>query len=750
MTSKGPVMVYTGGGARAATEAHLWVCSGKNIGRRFALDKPDMVVGRSSTADIPVVDERVSQQHALISPHGDGHTLRDLGSTNGTFVNNQRVHESVLRDGDLIQVGETVFEYLSYQERNLTITLRGTNKDSDAVPAALRDEARQMLEQARVHPQAPVEDPVSHIPSTQPGTGPTMDVPAMDPAATGPAAGIPSMMPHLQRPARDIGRTHHPHAGAPGAYPPPHNPNLPAAYMGVYPPQSSMVPHGHSAAPMAAPYPEERAAVLVDDNEDEGGGGFDVEMVFARLRDVQSIFGPYWKSIILLIALGTGAGVYMFDMNPPMQTAEFEIALQPQTQKNPLQPYYGRLQRFFLGAEQAFTSPNLIEKTLTELGQENPDPATLDRVASSLTLVSAGPPTPDTYTGSYRHNDGDWALSFLETHVRLYLESEVEKALKVLKAEGAFLQEQVEEMEKQLRRTEAEVMEFKKKNLESTQGNNGAYGRLVKLRLDESEAIMDLAKARKTRRMLQQRLRTEQPLIKTKQNFTNPFKASIASLELQLIKEKSSGKGPDHPDVVQLEKNLRELRVKAEEAKDDPTSFTTARNPVHTRIQNEERNLEIQEQLAEQQLAYVRREIKKTEALVARLPELEAEKAELMRSYKTINEQYDKLLQQLQVVQVQLNLERASVAARYDVISEPHLVYQPRGKKMAMYAIFGAAFGFGLGMVLALLRWARKTGKLAALIALLKKKSKAPEPTNEKALVAAAPERSTDLQPPPR
>ena len=78
MNSKGPVMVYTGGGtSSAAGEAHLWVCSGKNIGRRFALDKPDMVIGRSSSADIPVVDERVSQQHALVETRDGEHVLRD-------------------------------------------------------------------------------------------------------------------------------------------------------------------------------------------------------------------------------------------------------------------------------------------------------------------------------------------------------------------------------------------------------------------------------------------------------------------------------------------------------------------------------------------------------------------------------------------------------------------------------------------------------------------------------------------------
>lgn len=711
MNSKGPAVVYTEGGqSSAASEAHLWVCSGQNIGRRFALDKPDMVIGRSSSADIPVIDERVSQQHAVIETRDEGHHLRDLGSTNGTFVNNQRVHEAALRDGDLLQVGETVFEYLSYQERNLTITVRGRTNNSEGVPTALRDEARQMLEQARVTPGHDSTQPVvPHASSNQ-----TVDVPTQDPAATGAGGYMGTYVPVLQRPARDVNTAP---VHGPGAH-------LPAPYMGHMPgpyPQHGMIP-----APMPAGTVEERRvelAAAADGDDDEEGG---VEFIVARLKAGRDTFVPYWKSVVFCLVAGLAAGVGYFKANPPARTAEFEIALQVSTQPNPLHKYVGRLGEFFVGAELAFRTPALIEKTLIELGHESPSPEFLNAVKRNLELVSAGPPTPNTYTGAYKHTDPDWALSFLETHVNLYLESEVEKALKVLKVEAGFMQEQVEEVEKRLRRSEAELMEFKKKNLEGDPEQAGAtYMRLVTLRMDESEAMMNLQKARKTRAMLQGRLRTEQPLVKTKQRFDNHYKAALSQMQLQLITEKANGKGPDHPDVIKLEKRLAELQLKSEQAKEDPTSFETTRNPVHTQIQNEERNLQIQEQLAEQQLAYIRRELAKTEATVSRLPELEAERSDLMRSYQTTSQQYDKLLQQLQIIQVQLNLERASTAARYNVISDPHLVYIDKKAKMIMFAVVGAFMGLFFGILLTIIRHLAKQGAFAALRELFKSEPKA-------------------------
>ena len=89
------------------------VLYGKNLGKRYFLDTPELIVGRSDPVAIQVDQESISRQHVKIVTLG-GHTrAADLGSTNGTFVNNERITEIELRDGDQLRVGQTIFKYLS-------------------------------------------------------------------------------------------------------------------------------------------------------------------------------------------------------------------------------------------------------------------------------------------------------------------------------------------------------------------------------------------------------------------------------------------------------------------------------------------------------------------------------------------------------------------------------------------------------------------------------------------------------------
>ena len=72
-----------------------------------------MRVGRSEESDIALNDPSVSRSHAVIDTEGDAPTVRDLGSTNGTFVNGRRVQREALRDGDDVRFGNTRMRFES-------------------------------------------------------------------------------------------------------------------------------------------------------------------------------------------------------------------------------------------------------------------------------------------------------------------------------------------------------------------------------------------------------------------------------------------------------------------------------------------------------------------------------------------------------------------------------------------------------------------------------------------------------------
>jgi diguanylate cyclase (GGDEF)-like protein len=96
-----------------AKEACLVVIYGLDLGKKFNLDQASIVIGRSSKADIQIDQEAVSRNHCRLINTGKAIMLRDLGSTNGTYVNDELVDEYVLRDGDLIKIGRCIFKFLS-------------------------------------------------------------------------------------------------------------------------------------------------------------------------------------------------------------------------------------------------------------------------------------------------------------------------------------------------------------------------------------------------------------------------------------------------------------------------------------------------------------------------------------------------------------------------------------------------------------------------------------------------------------
>lgn len=88
----------------------LFVVMGPDAGRSFALG-PQSVIGRDPTATVQLTDGEVSRRHAIVSAGEGLPTVEDLGSSNGTFVDDAPVTGEVeLEPGQRIRVGQTVLE----------------------------------------------------------------------------------------------------------------------------------------------------------------------------------------------------------------------------------------------------------------------------------------------------------------------------------------------------------------------------------------------------------------------------------------------------------------------------------------------------------------------------------------------------------------------------------------------------------------------------------------------------------------
>jgi hypothetical protein len=80
-------------------------------GKEYPLDGDRTVIGRLSGSEVEIQDPGASRRHAEVRREGGEYVLADLGSTNGTLVNDSPVTEQPLHDGDRITIGRTVLQF---------------------------------------------------------------------------------------------------------------------------------------------------------------------------------------------------------------------------------------------------------------------------------------------------------------------------------------------------------------------------------------------------------------------------------------------------------------------------------------------------------------------------------------------------------------------------------------------------------------------------------------------------------------
>jgi diguanylate cyclase (GGDEF)-like protein len=100
----------------AGLRACLVVMQGRETGRTYELADGVNSLGRSDEVSIPILDPSVSRRHAQVHSSSLGFVIEDLDSTNGLFVNGERLGRRVLRDGDRVQLGSNTVLKFSYQD----------------------------------------------------------------------------------------------------------------------------------------------------------------------------------------------------------------------------------------------------------------------------------------------------------------------------------------------------------------------------------------------------------------------------------------------------------------------------------------------------------------------------------------------------------------------------------------------------------------------------------------------------------
>ena len=123
-------------------KCQLVVLEGPDKNKKITLNKNLTAIGKRENNDLVLADKTVSRNHLEIEYTSDSFLLKDMGSTNGTYLNGSKVKEAYLAPGDTIKAGNTLLEFVAFDEK---ISIEPSAKESFGGMAGKSRKMRQIF-----------------------------------------------------------------------------------------------------------------------------------------------------------------------------------------------------------------------------------------------------------------------------------------------------------------------------------------------------------------------------------------------------------------------------------------------------------------------------------------------------------------------------------------------------------------------------------------------------------------------------
>jgi pSer/pThr/pTyr-binding forkhead associated (FHA) protein len=595
------------------SKAFLMVATGEGAGTVFPLLDGPVIVGRSPDADVHINEVAMSTEHARLEPTDAGFTLCDLGSTNGTYVNGQRlVGTVVLVSGDSVRMGSTTFTFVTRE------------------------------------------------------------------------AGVPKGTVKLRNP----------------------NPDLPLE------PQRRR--------------PVESVAVASTRDSGQYTGSVSLTEVVRKVKTYWVYVRRYGRMAAVATAIGLVFGLAQAWLRPPPGSAWFEMTLVGSGEdSNGGQREEGP--QVFVGPDSTFRSLPLIKRTLVELGLPNPTDALATEVQNLLTLQRVGF-NSSVWRGEYQAATAERATEFLKKHVNVYVDSELDKLLKVLRTDAEFDRAQEARATEAVTSVRDKLVAFSDEHPEAVpkdaklpddarpQLAAGASAERIQQRIATTERALRAAYSKiqsgKARPYLEQvsaaetkiaearsrGLRDQHPEIKSLLNLQSSMRARANAI---LAAEPSPGEQSVDPQITSLKQELGELRARLDQVRASAKAATGMSGvaggdtPVSVAPPQEGHEPTVRVVPAAVVPPAPEREP------AASLSQLRIAYGELEREYERAKTEQDALIKKRENTERLLERERMSAEARYNIITPPTPAKASMAKAMAKRGFMGSALGFIVAMVVA-------------------------------------------------
>ncbi len=437
--------------------------------------------------------------------------------------------------------------------------------------------------------------------------------------------------------------------------------------------------------------------------------------------------------ILTFCAIGLALGAASFKLLPPQQAARCLLTLFSAPRHNPIDEAHQRPQSeemsFFAGAERALSNEDSIMATMRSMAWPNLKEADAQRVQKRIRVENMG---DNTYSVSVTPKlfdpRDDWHLRFLDKHVRTYVDSEIEKKLKVFVAEVDFLRSQTEAADKRVQEIAQQTVKFRETHSDQILAQRALAASPAELELRRIALTGQISRISGELEGVRSQLSRGSALSQARAQSRQSDRDAIATLDRKLAELRAQGFADGHPEVERLTNERKALNRSLEDhLRADVTQFEKRSNTAYDTLQGQADQLQAQLKAARSELGFIEENRRSLRSVNSETPKVNARLDELLRAKDDAVRQYGLLFDRLQKAEVQLRLERVSASSRYEIPVPPRLDY-PAGKGILLLRM---GMGLGIGIVLAalvlaiaafrrlILRVARETAYAPVLVALI-------------------------------
>lgn len=434
-----------------------------------------------------------------------------------------------------------------------------------------------------------------------------------------------------------------------------------------------------------------------------------------RIKTAVSIVNKHrWLAVSTAAALAPVLAL-IISFVPNRYEAKAQIYVDTQTVLKPLmagltfEPDIDQQVRML--ARTLISRPNMQRLlAVPDLQLNDPDPTrredTVSRLMTKIRVGSAG--ADNLYEISYRGSSPEQARRLVEATVELFVQSGVVAKQRDSEDAGHFIESQIRSYEEKLVEAENRVKEFKIRNFGATGVSSQDYFTRVSVLSEEVNKLhVDLNAAEKTREAYKRALEMEL----TQGPRDGSSSAAVAEIETRLeaqykqLDEYLHRFTEQHPDVVNARRVIADLKTELARRRDGEAvgvDRKSGTNPVYQKIRISLTEAEAQVASLRAQLSTKQQALDEARAVGDRMPQVEAELAQLNRDYDVIRKNYEVMVARREAAQLGVKLNESSQLAEFRVVEPPKVSASPVFPSKLHLALISVVLVFSAGTASAL------------------------------------------------